>query len=101
MTEITTAADLLRAARALLAQPEAWTQGRGWGEKYTMATALSAFGNTAVETSDEAWGLLVAAIAMEKPGADCARIYNNDPNRTHAEVLAVYDRAIEMAEKGR
>lgn len=98
-------AEILRAARALIEKPEAWTQGRycldangavlSYGEqggvKWCAAGALGAVNGG--ECPEEAWDLLQAA-----GGHWSVTGFNDNPDRTHAEVLAAFDKAIAIAE---
>jgi hypothetical protein len=105
----TTPADILRAARALIDAPEKWTQDAyrrdAEGNKCKPAAAVCWCAEGAIlAASDDSvlmmnrWraeDLLTAAA----PGA--IAIFNDAPGRTHAEVLAAFDRAIELAETAR
>lgn len=105
--------EILRKARELLSKPESWTQ---------RAFARDAEGNFAHVYSDRAaCYCLLAALRRanpdpEKEGFLAARVrlqglidgryhqfanvveYNDAPERTHADVLALLDKAIEEAE---
>lgn len=99
------AADLLRAARARIFDPERWTQG---------ALARDAMGNLIAETDSRAkcWcargayyaedplsshgGEKFLNEAADEKGTFVERI--NDRGR-HADVMDLYDRAIELAEQ--
>lgn len=100
-----TAADILRAARGLLADPDRWTtkayarakDGRLARPEGAEAVCWCAFGALAKVGSNE-WS---------HPGGLLRRsaraLFNDLPTgvndqRGHADVLAMYDRAIELAE---
>jgi len=100
--------EILRAAREIISVPERWTQG---------ASALSGRGNVvnARSPSAKCWcsfgaidkagsrsiaklrtaeGILRAALKAES-----IILWNDAPERTHAEVLAAFDQAITLAEQ--
>ncbi len=104
-----TVVDVLREVRALLADPNCWTQGE---------IARNRAGKPEFAESKEAccWCLVGAVwrVAGTGPEARQARRFlhvaidgiplgkipnwNDTPGRTHAEVVVVVDRAIELAE---
>ena len=100
-----TTADTLRAARALIEQPERWTQNayarddsrQPCSPTDLIATcwcatgAISRVSRWSITNENKAWDTLNFIT-----GVSVARF--ND-SRTHAEVLAAFDRAIEIAEK--
>jgi hypothetical protein len=106
MTDMT-AADYLRAARYRIAAPDRWTKG---------ALARDPLGRI-VEPDDPAacqWCAAGAYDAARPLGADDVlhrRVleigfrhlpgFNDAPETTHADVLALYDDAIQAAEKDR
>lgn len=101
-----TTKEVLIAARAKIAKPEQWIQGY---------YAKDADGKEANPFSTEAtcYCVLGALIASVTDGFICSNAadairdqidcpistWNDDPSRTHAEVLAVFDRAIEAVEE--
>lgn len=101
-----TVADILRAARAKIDTPEKWTHtvlarradGKKTGARdpsavyFCMSGAVISGGNEAIDW--RAFDFLTRAI-------DGATIpaWNDHPDRTHAEVLAAFDRAITLAEQ--
>ena len=101
-------ADTLRAARAKIEQPEAWTKGRlavnkrtgnSVHPKHRLATCWCAEGAiVAVEKSQADY--ISALAAMERALPPFVRLVNWNDNgfRTHAEVLALFDVAIEKSE---
>ena len=109
-----TTTEILIAARAKIERPQDWIQGR---------FAVSSLQNKVKPTSRRAscWCALgaIAAITREDPNDVNDELYwllcramglpdneiavaawNDAPGRTHAEVLAVFDRAIEAASIG-
>lgn len=101
-----TTADTLRAARALIERPERWTQG---------AMARRADGLRCRHEDDAAcrWCTSGAVRRVAQSGEEAAaalrRLYEvmkttppdfND-SHTHAEILAAFDRAIEIAERSK
>ena len=104
-----TAAELLREARKLLEDPSHWTKG---------AFAKAAAGCAIASTSDNAvcWCAIGALRRFDRGGYSAAYSnavfvlqccvsgsggvaeFNDDPNTTHADVLAMFDRAIARAE---
>lgn len=107
-----TPAETLRRARALIERPEAWTKA---------ADARLEDGRATLATSPNAvcWCSVGAIEAAVSPGGYRPRLYheateffrsaaggppritfwNDAPERTHADVLAAFDRAIEAAEE--
>jgi hypothetical protein len=87
------AVETLKAARAVIDIPERWTQGVMRVEDARCASgALIAVGAELI--SGEAYGFLRRAT-----GARRICHWNDEKGRTHAEVMAAFDRAIELAEK--
>lgn len=106
---VTSPADILRAARELISTPEKWTQE--WysrdesGEWVSLSTA-SCF--CAVGALARASGLDDASDFEDRTlskfferaiGASSIVNWNDDKDRTHAEILAGFDRAIALAEQ--
>jgi hypothetical protein len=84
--------EVLQAARALIDTPDKWTQGTyddGEGRRCIVA-ALDAARNRIPERC--AQGTLRATV-----GGEPLSQWNDAPGRTHAEVMAAFDRAIEAA----
>ena len=88
-------ADALRAARALIAKPGTWIQGRfrnscGFCSVGALLEAPAAGANewlrraVNLHTNDRYGGSIID--------------WNDDPKRTHEEVLTVFDTAINLAE---
>lgn len=101
-----TTADTLRAARALIEKPERWAQG---------AVALKANGEACPATSNSAcqWcasgAVEMVAQDYKESNAALRLLYEvigspigefND-DHTHAEVIAAFDRAVELAEQSK
>lgn len=104
-----TPADVLRAAKARIATPERWTQGtfardRDGGAvdmKTEREEAVCWCSLGAIEYAcdpDEAVSARAMCLLMEAIGEDSIEDWNDHPRRTHAEVLAAFDRAIAIAE---
>jgi hypothetical protein len=110
------AADNLRAARALIEDPKRWTRH---------VYARDEYGGIEAIRSGVCFCLLGATARAVNPNIDCRLIkvldevdflaqaigkpddadpedlvvaFNDKPGRTHAEVLAAFDKAIELAE---
>ena len=100
---MTAPAVILRAARGYIAEPERWTKGRlarypapdrvarcAIGAVFAAAcTHEGGFGSAAHEAADALLGVV---------GGTCISTWNDAPERTHAEVLEAFDRAIAAAE---
>lgn len=88
-------ADDLKAARALIDTEEKWLQGR-YRDRKGRLCAIGAV-QDAVGLDYERVGdcrkALGAALPVGKQTLNAA-LYNDDPNTTHADVLALFDRAI-------
>lgn len=101
------ALDVLVAARALIADPANWTQGRfqktivqfdppapGDGFAYCARGAIYA---TAPRTGDCVTALMILRRAISSTKWDGIVAWNDHPQRTHAQVLAAFDKAIKIA----
>ena len=94
-----TVADVLRRARALIDSPEKWCKGAlyrdgarcVWGALDGIRTGEP----TPFRKAEAGATYITRAIG----GRNIAS-WNNAPERTHAEVLAAFDRAIKLAERG-
>lgn len=93
--------DVLVRARALIASEDRWCRGSysklqddGFFAFCAVGAELQATRGI-VDWSDESPSLL-ALIAALPEGYDRISVFNDDPKTTHADVLALYDRAIEM-----
>jgi hypothetical protein len=95
--------EVLRAlveGRAMIADPRNWLQGP-WHvtdvdgtERYCSAAALNRARNR-IPGSRAARAYLMAAVPPKYQGRMAAHIFfNDDPTTTHADVLAMWDRAI-------
>lgn len=86
--------DDLIAAKALIDTPEKWRKGSfGWAGCYCAAGALRLVLGQNFEVS-EAWGALWGALP---PGERGVVSFNDDPSTTHADIMALFNRAIEAA----
>lgn len=91
-------ADILRAAKALIDTPEKWRQGwEDYGDRLCMVTAVTHVLNGA-HVPDPVWQCLGKAI--RKGGGSVGPLWrwNDAPERTHAEVMEAFDKAIALAE---
>lgn len=89
--------EILKAARAKIEKPECWGKGtRGEDRPFETLCAEDALGcgcdHIPYSNAFEAFALLREAI-----GQPCIYKWNDAPERTHTEVLAAFDRAIELA----
>ena len=96
-TETNTVADVLRRARALIEKPEHWCKHaleRNGAFCVLGAALLAAHGNplAAAPLPSKMFSFIWDACG----GPPAA--FNNAPERTHAEVLAAFDRAVALAE---
>jgi len=100
-------ADVLRAARAKIAEPEHWAKGADalnaagkWADPLS-ADAVSWCAIGALGVSGRYWMQacdLMESLLPDSCDRDVAR-FNDDPTTTHADILALFDRAIAAAEK--
>lgn len=110
-----TPAEVLRAARERISTPERWTRDafardpEGWAidPKHERACAWCTLGaicsvlpGTDPDPGDGRGPLFDAARALlaRAIGRELVAWWNDNPVRTHAEVLAAFDRAIELDE---
>jgi hypothetical protein len=95
-------ADLLRRARARIERPEHWCQGattRFDGYLTTSYCMLGAIGSPrACGRGETWWDAVVTLEGVIGGGLVAIGRWNDAHGRTHAEVLAAFDRAIEIAE---
>lgn len=98
--------EILIAARALIEAPERWTKGEfarnKEGEKcHANSDAASCYCmEGAILSQSGKWPLKARACAILRASLASAitiPVWNDAPERTHAEVLAAFDRAIELA----
>lgn len=105
-----TVVEILKEAKSLIDTPEKWTK-----ETYARSTSggvisehedgavcfcsLGAFFRVAksadVVYMDSGWDILIKAVKLIKPTAYSVATFND--NHTHAEVMAMWDKAIELA----
>jgi hypothetical protein len=98
-----TALDKLRAARDLISDPERWTQGtiaRDWTGKQTTADAVDAFCWCAIGALEKVASNAqpFRALRWAMPSGYRSIVSFNDTH-THAEVLALFDKAIAELER--
>lgn len=95
--------EILIAARALIDTPEKWVKGAfalhtDHGTCYCLAGALLKATPGDIFNEDFAAAGTVLKKAINSPSADFRlHLWNDAPERTHSEVLAVVDRAIELS----
>lgn len=105
--------EILRGARALITPAGSWTKGvyafREAGEQTICRCSAGAilhatgannlFGGVADLRAAGAFALLVKAVEVKDDETDEAKVmkWNDEPIRTHHEVLAAFDRAIVLA----
>lgn len=104
---MTTTRDTLVAARALIAEPEAWTQGAfakradGGNTAAIAPAAICWCARGAIEMASrgsfENENAAVYAFQKANDTPSFIAEWNDAPERTHAEVIAAFDRAIEAA----
>lgn len=90
------AADVLRAAKALIDMEEKWIKGI-----MRDGDARCAVGAILLAAPTMGGYVATAKMFALAAGAEPGRIafWNDAPERTHAEVMAAFDRAIQLAEK--
>lgn len=86
---------ILTDARALIDSPEKWIQGwfNNWRGDAECHCALGAI----IKASDSFTGEEKTVEIMHRTGIPVITSWNDDPARTHAEVMAAFDTAIELA----
>ena len=83
-------ATTLRLTRAIISNPENWCKNANQkGNAYCVVGALSLF--------SAEWAPLIALCQATPDGYDVV-CYNDHPKTTHADIMAVFDRAIAKAE---
>lgn len=104
-----TAVEILKAARAVIEKPESWTKGyyaKAEDRTWTISNGPKAVCFCSIGAIEKATGKVhygggwpFEAEYMLRRAADVSNIadFNDAPERTHEEVLAIFDRAIELA----
>jgi hypothetical protein len=106
LTEPMTVVDSLRAARDRISAPGSWTKwalacdedGHEVDEDSPAARQWCMLGAYEEARSGSVYAALRAVVCAER-GYEGLADFNDAPETTHADVLAVYDRAIALAEK--
>lgn len=80
-------ADDLRAAKALIDTPEKWAED-------TLQNAVL----QAIDLNPARWTAARVALLAAIPGHPSLVAFNYDPATTHADIMALFDRAIAAAE---
>jgi hypothetical protein len=87
---------VLLAARELLAK--GWVKGTlKQGDKYCMVGSLDPIGGDPYSTQRDAYMILQSVTPCREGSGSRIANFNDHKTTTHAEVLAVYDKAIEAA----
>jgi hypothetical protein len=99
---MTSVAEVLREARSLVDAPEKWWQQGGGHNSDDCTCADLAIQDVAVGSDNVAllWpaeDAFCRAIDLA-PGPKAIYVWNDAPERTHADVLAAFDKAIALAE---
>ena len=108
-----TTLEVLRAARAKITKPEAWSAkgagNDGTGDKPAQFCAMAAIYYSAARIAGENESLVTAHVRdalrraipgiHDRPHFGVLSVWNDDDETTHADVLAAFDRAIEIAER--
>lgn len=94
-------AEVLRAARALIDTPDKWCQGQFHKDgAYCASGAIGVAAGVDIEVGcwfcHPAWQALADTVNAAQSGGIGS--WNDRPERTHADVLAAFDRAIATAE---
>lgn len=96
------AVDVLRRARAKIEDPKAWIRKRmsAWIDDVQCYCADGALVAVTMNTKTlmESGASLFLSVAAKSYGFETASRLNDAAGTTHADVLALYDRAIAMAE---
>lgn len=88
-------ADVLRRAREIISDERNWFGSKGTLGSNCALTALDRAAGVCLESAHPLYRALLAGM----DGATGIAMYNN--THTHAEVMAAFDRAIELAQSGR
>ncbi len=87
----------LVATRALIATPDDWCKGvskDAGGRHCMMGAAEELFGQGSKRTA----AIFTALHAQIPAGGSLPRCFNDNPTTRHADIMALFDRAIEAAE---
>jgi len=88
-------ADDLRAARALIDSPEKWRKG-SYG--YNTGCLCAAAALWSLDSEKRSMSEASHFLRQHVPGGRKLVHFNDDPATTHADILALFDRAIQAAE---
>ena len=92
-----TTSELLRAARALIDKPQKWCK------RYDFLHGRHCARGALLEVTDgldRSGFLLHRTVSLLERATPGDRLMNYNDRHTHAEVMALFDRAIALAEKG-
>ena len=99
--------EILKKARELISDPSRWTQGTyarnsNGSQEFIMSPAAVCFctiGAVRRVCGDKSYGHALFSLAARLPDPPLELSdFNDAPNRTHAEVLALFDKAIKAEE---
>jgi hypothetical protein len=97
-----TPVDVLRLAKELIAQPDDWCQVDAIqfvdGNRYRRCAAMAINSLHCSPSSRAAWDIFYQVNCYPQYASIGA--WNDDPVRTHAEIMIAFNRAISAAEKG-
>ena len=98
---MTTTAQVLRDAKALIADPDHWIKGKNTvlNDGQICRCSAGAIRSAAIHQSDGPVSSQPAYFAMwAATGGPRLTAWNDHPETTHADVMAAFDRAIESEE---
>lgn len=98
LERVNTTADVLRRAREMVDTPEKWARCASSGGPWCAGLAIYYANDKNSDEGHPAYKLFERAIGVT--GVPAVFFWNDTPDRTHPEVLAAFDRAIELAERG-
>ncbi len=99
------ASEVLRKAKELIGTPERWTQGvsaknaDGWGVESTDSSAVCFCSQGAIRATNAPSRYAAYRMFRDANGLSGIVGFNDTEGRTHAEVMAAFDKAIAFAEK--
>ena len=99
-TKTNTVADVLRRAKALIDAPEKWCKKTNQhGDARCIMAAINAQRSATVYAPQARAAEFIARAIEIKQGYGVIPDWNDAPERTHAEVMSAFDRAIALAER--
>lgn len=94
-------ADILRRAKALIDRPEKWCrfiQRDFSGRMCAIGAIIAGEGKTPMQDNPHRGALTTLSSVLPHKRSDPIASWNNDPDTTHADVMAAFDKAIALAE---